>query len=75
MPHSAHLFYGFSCWVLIGGNESTRSSQAVAPVGHFASGGLLFTCRPGYFGSVPGLDTASCSGPCSVPGFFCPGKI
>ena len=65
-PHRVSLGY-----YSIGGTESTRTDQLIAPRGHFAVSGLLFPCRAGYFGSSEGLSTPSCSGPC-VAGFYCP---
>lgn len=56
----------------IGGNESTRVSQQIAPEGHYAHSGLLYVCPAGTYGSVPGLSSSSCSGPCRVPGYYCP---
>lgn len=56
-----------------GGNVSTRISQELAPAGHYAFNGVLYVCPAGYFGGTVGLTTATCSGPCSVPGYYCPG--
>jgi len=55
----------------IGGTESTRSGQTIAPIGKYAHGGLLYTCRAGFYGASEGLTDGSCSGPC-LSGFFCP---
>ena len=55
-----------------GGNVSTRTGQAVAPAGSYAADGLLFTCRAGYYGAAAGLSSSVCSGPCNVPGYYCP---
>lgn len=60
-------------FITIGGNDSsTRSSQEIAPPGHYASLGLLYACPAGFFGAAFGLSTPSCSGPCSIGGYFCP---
>jgi hypothetical protein len=56
----------------VGGDESTRSSQEQAPPGYFAFDGILYKCRAGYYGAVSGLSSSYCSGPCTVPGFYCP---
>lgn len=53
---------------------STRTGQEQAPAGHFAFNGVLYVCPAGYYGSTVGLTTATCSGPCAVPGYYCPGK-
>ena len=53
-------------------SSSTRSAQTIAPSGHYATGGLLYECRAGYFGSQAGLSSPLCSGPCSIPGYYCP---
>jgi len=45
--------------------------QKIAHPGHYASGGMLWTCPKGRFGRTAGLSDASCSGLCSK-GFFCP---
>jgi hypothetical protein len=58
----------------IGNTESTRYNEMVAPVGHFASLGLLYTCAAGFFGASVGLSTHTCSGPCNINGYYCPGK-
>lgn len=55
-----------------GGNESTRSAVALAPPGSYAVHGLLYSCAAGFYGSVAGLSSPSCSGPCAVPGYYCP---
>lgn len=55
-----------------GGNESTRTGVVIAPRGHYARMGLLYTCAAGKYGAIEGLDSAECSGPCEVPGFYCP---
>jgi hypothetical protein len=56
----------------IGGNETTRTGQAIAPIGYYAENGILKKCRAGYYGLSEGLYQASCSGPCDVNGYFCP---
>lgn len=48
--------------------------QEIAPAGHYAFNGVLFVCPAGYYGAVPGLASPTCSGPCAVPGYYCPGK-
>lgn len=58
----------------IGGNDSTRTGQAIAPPGHYAVDGHLYVCPAGYFGATEGLSTPECSGLCQVPGFYCPSK-
>lgn len=55
-----------------GGVESTRTGQQIAPRGFYAVGGLLYRCRAGYYGEREGLSSRDCSGPCEVPGFYCP---
>eukprot|EP01038_Epipyxis_sp_PR26KG_P010959 gene10959-14719_t len=55
-----------------GGNESVRTSQVIAPIGHYAISGLLYTCSAGRYGANQGLHTADCSGPCNIPGYYCP---
>lgn len=59
---------------LTGGNDSTRVSQAIAPPGHYAVNGLLYVCPAGYYGATSGLYTATCSGLCKIPGYYCPSK-
>ena len=54
-----------------GGTEATRTGQAIAPKGSYASAGLLFPCRAGFFGASEGMSTAVCSGQCAA-GFYCP---
>lgn len=57
----------------LGGNDSsTRPSQEIAPLGHYASLGLLYACPAGFFGATFGLSTPSCSGPCGIGGYYCP---
>ena len=56
----------------IGGTESTRTGSLVAPMGFYAVDGMLYRCRAGYFGNIAGLSSPDCSGPCTVPGFYCP---
>ena len=55
-----------------GGNETTRTGQAIAPVGYYAEKGILRKCKSGFYGAAEGLSRPSCSGPCSVPGYYCP---
>ena len=57
-----------------GGNVSTRTGQQIAPPGHYAFNGILYVCPAGFYGATSGLSTATCSGPCSVPGYYCPGQ-
>ena len=59
----------------IGGNESTRSDEVMAPRGSYAINGLLYKCRKSYFGSQEGLSSPYCTSPCQVPGYFCPGIL
>ena len=56
----------------LGGNESTRNNIALAPPGYYALQGILYVCPAGYYGSNPGMFSLTCSGPCRVPGFYCP---
>ena len=56
----------------VGGNDSTRSGQQIAPPGHYAFNGILYACPAGTFGASQGLHTAACSGRCGVPGYYCP---
>lgn len=57
-----------------GGNASTRTGQEIAPPGHYAFNGILYVCPAGFYGATQGLSTATCSGACSVPGYYCPGE-
>lgn len=50
----------------------TRTGQALAPIGHYAMGGILRTCKAGYFGASEGMTSPDCSGPCTIPGYYCP---
>jgi hypothetical protein len=55
----------------IGGNQSTRDAQTIAPVGSFAQNGILYLCPAGRYGASQGMHTSACSGVCSR-GYFCP---
>eukprot|EP00946_MAST-07B_sp_MAST-7B-sp1_P000727 g727.t1 len=46
-------------------NSSAREAQRAHP------GGIRRECPPGTFGSISGLETVACSGPCPA-GFYCP---
>lgn len=59
----------------LGGNVSTRIAQELAPAGHYAFNGVLYVCPAGYYGATVGLTTSTCSGPCAVPGYYCPGEF
>lgn len=61
-------------WYTIGGNESTRIGQAIAPRGYYALKGLLYPCPAGYYGAEEGMSSPQCSGMCFVDGYYCPGK-
>ena len=58
-------------FVSVGGTNTTREYQQIAPVGHYAIGGVLLPCHAGHFGSTEGLSNDSCSGICEA-GFYCP---
>lgn len=58
-----------------GGNVSTRTGQAIAPRGYYALSGIIYKCQSGYFGAIKGLSVPTCSGPCTIPGYYCPGLI
>lgn len=62
--------YGY--YSIGGGNETTRTGQAIAPLGYYAENGILKKCRAGYYGAVKGLHQATCSGLCNIPGYYCP---
>ena len=56
----------------VGGHDNTtRASQVISPVGHYALNGILHYCPAGTYGNTTGLSTASCSGLCQA-GFYCP---
>lgn len=55
----------------IGGNQSTRDDQTVAPAGSFAQDGILYLCPAGRYGAMNGLSSSVCSGPC-MKGYYCP---
>jgi hypothetical protein len=50
-----------------GANSSAREAQRSHP------GGIRRACPAGTFGSIAGLETVACSGPCPA-GFYCPGR-
>jgi hypothetical protein len=56
----------------IGGTYATRFNQVISPIGHFAIGGIKYTCPEGYYGSDEGMSSSDCSGPCLIDGFYCP---
>ena len=56
----------------VGGNESTRYAERIAPPGYYAMHGLLYPCPAGYFGAIMGLKTPECSGKCYLNGYYCP---
>jgi hypothetical protein len=60
---------------ILGGNESTRNRQTIAPPGYFALEGLLYPCPAGYYGAISGLSSPTCSGICNIPGYYCPSKL
>lgn len=55
----------------VGGTNTTRKSEQIAPMGYYADDGLLLQCPAGHFGSTEGLDNNICSGVCD-PGWYCP---
>ena len=56
----------------IGGTNTTRTAQVIAPLGYYATNGLVLPCHEGHYGSKPGLsDSDSCSGTCEK-GWYCP---
>jgi hypothetical protein len=63
----------FSYTYIVGGNVSSRVAQEIAPPGHYAFNGVLYVCPAGYYGATSGLTSPTCSGPCSVRGYYCPG--
>lgn len=54
-----------------GADDSTMHGQLIAPLGSFASGGILYACPGGYYGDTFGLSSSYCSGLCEE-GFYCP---
>ncbi len=50
---------------------ATRTQQLQCTAGSFCLAGVRISCPFGTYGSVPGLQTASCSGRCGA-GFVCP---
>ncbi|KDO25587.1 hypothetical protein SPRG_08886 [Saprolegnia parasitica CBS 223.65] len=54
-----------------GGTNSTRSGQALCPIGSFCQHGVLYQCPSGTYGSTTGLTVETCSGWCRA-GYFCP---
>lgn len=58
-----------------GGNESTRYDITIAPAGYFAVKGLVYPCQAGYYGAIAGLSSPTCSGLCTIPGYYCPSKL
>jgi hypothetical protein len=55
----------------VGGTNTTRTGQKIAPRGNYASEGIVKACPEGHFGSSEGLSQDDCSGTC-LGGWFCP---
>jgi hypothetical protein len=55
----------------VGGTNTTRHGQIIAPTGYYASNGIVLPCHEGHFGSIEGLTHDTCSGVCEA-GFICP---
>ncbi len=53
------------------GKGSTQTGQRIAPVGHYATGGVLRECPEGHYGSKAGLFEDNCEGMCEA-GWYCP---
>lgn len=56
----------------INGDQNTRSGYVIAPVGYYATNGLLYACAAGRYGHTTGLTSAHCTDACLIPGYFCP---
>ena len=51
--------------------EDVRRASSICEAGYWCSSGRRKACPAGRFGSVTGLNSIDCSGPCSA-GYFCP---
>jgi len=66
------LFVSDGFYSVGGIDDARRVSQAIAPKGHYSIAGLLYVCPAGFYGEAEGLKTHRCSGPCHIPGWYCP---
>lgn len=54
-----------------GGTSTTRTGQAIAPLGSYAGGGVSYQCAAGRYGNATGNTTDQCNGACQA-GYYCP---
>ena len=55
----------------LGSDKLVRTAQVICEPGTYCISGERFPCPAGVYGSVSGLSSSDCSGPCD-PGYFCP---